>query len=659
MLRSVPSILAACSRCIRISSCSIMLQLQRRSFYKTAGTLYSVSDKDLPVSGQPIPVQKLYPQDTDLLHDELRKAKTIPRLLELVSQHLEVMNNRHIVASFDVIHDNAKERGHLQDKVGILSTLPENEVFQALCNRTLNRVRYMEPANIISVFKTLAQLGVRNNTYIMQALLKMICSQVNELSLSELTFLNFLLSRQKPGPAVDGLKMALPLVLQVQVENQLDSDNVQEVVNCFRVCSQAQMKPTTIQKIISVLIRKTNVLSGEQAASVIFSLLNLETPVDGYLELLNNAFHIATNNIELLKVNQILHVTRMCNRYNFFHSGFILAAAKKAAEDKWNLEDSIELQKYLYKLSVFHQELLDLVCNNVISNAEVIKTNDKFSLLHIAAYFALANYHPPGLQKVVEILCTAEEKLSFMYETLPHYYTRFVSCLTVLGYFPERILQHVLNESFLMKAWSVGRKSGRVSEFEKSLCTILWSIEAHSQSSHFQVPASVKKTVVQSNINRHVQSGNEYPLTKFLENGLGGYQFFLTGIFSRSGHFIDHVLAMRNGIYPVSLSSMNDGLSQPETCQQITYIEDLRIPNDAKVIAILLANKESYCREPSGVLKSWEKVKCESLSKMNYFPIVINYPDWCSLPDREKIPYLMREVKQAVESENLSRTNLP
>lgn len=658
MLRSVPSILAACGHCAKISSCGIRSQLQRRSFYKTSCMLFSASDKNLPVSNQPIPVQKLYQQDTDLLYDELKKAKGIPRLLELVSQHLEVMNNRHIVACFDVINDSAKAKRHLGKTDEVLSTLPDNEKFQALCNHTLDRIRYMEPAGVLTVFKTLTALGIRNNTYIMQALLKMICSQVNELSLTELTFLNFLLSRQKSNPAVDGLKMALPLVLQVQVESQLDSDNVHEVVNCLKLCSQARMKPATIQKIISVLIKKMNVLSGDQAVSVIFSLLNLETPLDGYLELLNNVFHIATDSIEQLQVNQILHVTRMCSKYNFFHSGFLLAAAKKAAEDRWSLEDCMELQKYLHKLCVFHQELLDLLCEHVISNAEMVKTDTNFSLLHIASDFALTNYQAPGLEKLVHILCTAEEKLSFMYEKLPHFYTRFVSSLATLGYFPERILQHVLNESFLMRAWSFGRKSGRATEFEKSVCVLSWSIEAYGQSSHFKVPSTVMKKVTQSVISRHIQS-DEFPLTKFLENGIGGPQFFCTGIFSRSGHVIDHVIAMRNGNYPVSLSSMNSGLSGAGTFKQATYIEDLRIPNDAKVITICLANKDSYCREPSGLLRGWEKIKCESLRKMNYFPIMVNHSEWCLLPDREKIPYLMREIKQAVESEDLSRTNLP
>lgn len=44
----------------------------------------------------------------DILLDQLNKAKTVERILELASNHLDVMNAQHIVALLQGIHATAK-----------------------------------------------------------------------------------------------------------------------------------------------------------------------------------------------------------------------------------------------------------------------------------------------------------------------------------------------------------------------------------------------------------------------------------------------------------------------------------------------------------------------------------------------------------------------
>lgn len=108
-------------------------------------------------------------------------------------------------------------------------------------------IRLLEPQEVITAYKTFCALEVRNNTYIMQCILKMLGAHLNNMSLGQLTFLSFLIHRQRHNPLVDGLRLAIPLVLQVQIDQQLDSENMKEVVDCLQLCCRATLKPATIQ----------------------------------------------------------------------------------------------------------------------------------------------------------------------------------------------------------------------------------------------------------------------------------------------------------------------------------------------------------------------------------------------------------------------------
>lgn len=122
-----------------------------------------------------------------------------------------------------------------------------NPIFKSFCARLMKIVRLLEPQDLLVTYKTFCTLEVRNNTYLMQCVLKMIGAHLNNMTIGQLTFLNFLLYKQRHNPLVDGLRLALPLVLQVQIDQQLDSNNLKEVVNCLQLSCRSALKPATIQ----------------------------------------------------------------------------------------------------------------------------------------------------------------------------------------------------------------------------------------------------------------------------------------------------------------------------------------------------------------------------------------------------------------------------
>lgn len=58
----------------------------------------------------------------------------------------------------------------------------------------------------------------------------------------------------------------------------------------------------------------------------------------------------------------------------------------------------------------------------------------------------------------------------------------------------------------------------------------------YDEQKNFNIPASVLNKLFHLVHQRHLNS--EYPLSKFIENGLGGSQFLQSGVFTYDGHVI-------------------------------------------------------------------------------------------------------------------------
>ncbi|XP_049784968.1 uncharacterized protein LOC126187753 isoform X3 [Schistocerca cancellata] len=138
---------------------------------------------------------------------------------------------------------------------------------------------------------------------------------------------------------------------------------------------------------------------------------------------------------------------------------------------------------------------------------------------------------------------------------------------------------------------------------------------------------------------------NEFPLKGALEHGLGGASYLQTRFTTKLGHFIDHVIVMRKGGYPVAVNHSKD----QEPMKQL--IEDLIIPPDSKVILVLAFHRGCYtlnCKR----LRGHFDMMCKGLEAMGYAVVPVSLSLWSDIPDYEKIPYLMQNIKSKCDMTN-------
>lgn len=230
--KTVPSVLR---RCLVYHSLKVaQMRLPKRNLSDTS------TERHLPASSlKAKPTQSLQApvKDADIITEQLQRAKTTDKVLELVSQHHGVMNNSQVLAAFVCLYETARQETETPIDKTSLTSQPS---FRELCNRALKRMRFYETEEVLSLFKIITHFEIPAKSGLVQAVAQMLRHNLNSLSLQQLMFIDQLLMRQKTSSSLtDALKMAIPLVFQTQLPIQLDFSNTEDVLRCFKfVCAK-------------------------------------------------------------------------------------------------------------------------------------------------------------------------------------------------------------------------------------------------------------------------------------------------------------------------------------------------------------------------------------------------------------------------------------
>lgn len=208
-------------------------------------------------------------------------------------------------------------------------------------------------------------------------------------------------------------------------------------------------------------MEKASLLSTDDALTVVFSLLNIDTPIDNYNELLNIAFDILSNQIEEINSKKLCTVIRTCHYQRFYHVKFFFNAADRIVSQKWNLELTYLTLSHFYALSFCPQNLLDHFAEMLCLESEQYRNNKLYSPLSCIEFLTATSYRPAKVDTAVKVLYTEENKLEQFRATKPHLLLKFFSCLAMLGHFPPEYLSKFLYEDNLYNVWSLYRKIGK------------------------------------------------------------------------------------------------------------------------------------------------------------------------------------------------------
>lgn len=580
-------------------------------------------------------------KDADILTEQLERAKNVEKLLDLVGQHHRVMNNAQVLTAFTCLHDVIRQHPKQVDYKSLTSHLG----FRELCNRALKRMRFYETQELLSLLKLSTFFQIPANTALVQAIGQMLKHSINSLTLSELMFLDMLLHWQKSSSSItDALKMAIPLVFQAQLPIQLDFTNIHDVVRCFKFAYTKELNPALVEKLAVSLLSELPNLDPEQAASIVITVgmsPSISFTVPCVKELLRGCEQIAVENLSSYAPKTIRAV--LASFMNVPRTSPLLEAlVHHSVDNHWPLSELSLVLDCCFKHEYATPRLSEYVAERIVKEEENIVQDKRVSVVSFSDLVAACPKHTDLFREAARILASCEEKINALELVAPHVFTRLVVNLARLHCFPKELLGRAFDEQFLNKARF--KASGKK---WPAMLTNLLQLEQCTRIDlkEYQGPLLPDRLRREAIAVAAEESSLLVPLKKCLEAALGGEQFVAAGLWTRHGYFIDFAVVMRKGEYPVAintrLSSASDG--------GYSYIEDIKVPEDAKVLVVLTTDQKSYWRHTSAV-KGSVSTKLRHLAVLGYHPLLVNVEQWKSLPDYEKIPYVMREAK-AVLSE--------
>lgn len=198
-------------------------------------------------------------------------------------------------------------------------------------------------------------MGAPSNSTIVQVLLQLIRHNVNDLSLQQIIFLDFLLSHHENAPLVEALRMALPMVFEIQFPIKVDKDNLAQLVECFQYISKKDVSERCVETVVKYLMNYPEDIDAKSAVSIIWSICDMKS--DEFFEpIAMKAINAIILNIDYLSYSEIeTTLGKLLNKYtptmNFYYNETLCdVIANYVIDNNLGFDAAAYLQKKLTKV---------------------------------------------------------------------------------------------------------------------------------------------------------------------------------------------------------------------------------------------------------------------------------------------------------------------
>lgn len=233
-----------------------------------------------------------------------------------------------------------------------------NQDFENLCKQLRFVSKSLDLNECIEALKILTYIGVPVNSEIAMTLLHMIRNQINDISLGHIIFLEFLLKKVEPTPLIEAFKIALPMLLQIQLGTKMDHENVSQLTDLLLFVTRNAVSEQCIMNIVSALTLHGEELSHDEARSIVWSLSDLKQFNSNHEKLLENCLNVLSKSLHNLSFEFIeLTLSKLIDKYVqrfpfFYNEQFYSKCANYIVDNNVGFMNGIYVQKKFNKIVI-------------------------------------------------------------------------------------------------------------------------------------------------------------------------------------------------------------------------------------------------------------------------------------------------------------------
>lgn len=501
--------------------------------------------------------------------------------------------------------------------------------FNNICHLLKFKSPRMECNDLVTTLKVLSSMGLKSENLMMQRLLNLIKDQINELSPNNLIFLNFILSRMDKLPLIEALQIAIPVVFELNLSSKLDYENPKEQTELLRfICnSSIKLSSKSMTNIVTALTLHGDNLELDEAKSIIWSLLALETFDSSYEKLLFNCLRIINNRFSEMKYEDVEStLTRIIPKIHnlnsvFYNEEFLKNCAKFVIEKNCGFQSASFIQYRFNRIRFVSFDLLNYFEQTIVKNHAHLSTSNIAALLTIADGFSNANYKSENWE-IMKSLIHENPLMNVDRPNIP--WMRLAVNLMSLDFHSDILLSKIFNTKFL----EVFLRNA----FDYSQLLILW------QAITLLIPNYKGPTLDQKFIDDAIISNTFKPNEKvlnILSFTFGGREFIQTNVLSNHGHCLDFVL---------TFDCNNNPVAMPCTVKNYDELSKTQV----KSVAVFFYGEGYYAINYPQRLRGMFDLKRRTIEALGIKSLIISTKVLNDLPESEKQDYLEREIRQAL-----------
>ncbi|XP_075222717.1 FAST kinase domain-containing protein 2, mitochondrial-like [Lycorma delicatula] len=577
-------------------------------------------------------------QPVDLLMQNLRSASDTTDILYNIQQHHAIMNNAHIMQALQTVFQLQKSQQSTMSNGELL----HSDSFQLLCKILQNKVRYIELNDHLTALKVLSFIGVPTNSKVIQILLQLVTKQVNDLTLQQIVFLDFILKDFISCPLVDALKIALPIVFEAHFRLQRDGCDIKQLAEFFVFAIKRRLSEKCIDSFVGIINENKNELDIESSKIIVRTLCEAKRTETPYRILLHQCLDTIVDNIHRFTFHDLNNIlSRLASNKrtssHFYHEEFLNVCANYVIDRQCDSEQATWILRNCNKFRHMHKRLLDYICERIAENPSCF---DKWATGMIVTFInglSISDYRPDNFH--IYENCIADNLLKFTNKLeLP--WLRICLDLCVLDCWSHELCNIVLGQDFLGHFLKRGNleDSSELIQLYQALVTLCPSYQGNLPS-----PNLIEELVTK--VQNIEDSKDRSPLLPALAHGLGGPSYVYSQVYTKLGHFIDHAVVMRKGGYSVSINN-----NMEDDAKNSIFVENITLPEDSQIILIIYITPKCYTINTERI-EGHVRLNMNTLEAMGYSVVHVMQGVWENLLDNEKIPYLMQALQNKCQNQ--------
>ncbi|NXP88640.1 FAKD2 protein, partial [Passerina amoena] len=484
----------------------------------------------------------------------------------------------------------------------------EHPAFVKLCQQLLRDARRMTRGDLVFSLHALVNLGVPQNTLLLQTLVRVCQEKLNQLDNRCISVLATTLAGMDKDKNVSALQAGLQLLVEQRISGIRDIFILQNLMKCLGKDAPVFLK----KKLEMAVLREIDGLTFPNALRMFLALAAMNYCS---LPILNSCSKKIQENVHDVPFRQLILILEVCHTLQYRNVKLFSALADyvNSTAYLWDKRQIILFLSACETLGFQPTELLDIFAEKVTEDPDFLNLKNLLTVLRV---YSRLN-HVPRVQKHLffEILHSCLNKC------LPQISNtellKAVYSLGILGYLPQRALDELLQKD---SKDELILPDDHKEQNTMMLRCVKTCMELDSPS--FTKPAFMQTETMSSLVSLNLRKAQEA-----LIELLGDENMFLQNVRLPYRYHIDFEIRMdsdRKKVLPITATD-----DHPDSCVQR--------------LAFLFAPVSAFClgtTHPQGKLA----MKKRHLSKLGYHVILIQNKKFQEMKNEDAVEFLKRKI---------------